>query len=172
MSALDSQPSNYNFLSSTGFTFFVKKLPTTNFFTESVNIPGRRITTTQQSTPFINISLNGNKMVYNDLTVTFIVDEDLENYLEISTWLDGLGGPESYQQRAELISKNWKGEGKESDCIINILTNTKNPNVRVTILDAFPTSLSDFILSSTQTSEEHVVATATFKYKNIKIERV
>ncbi len=167
-----NQPTNLNFLHSTGFKFFIKKLPMTNFFTESFNIPGKKITVLTQPTPNYNIPLWGNKLIYNDLTVTFKIDEDMKNFFEISEWLDGIGKPESIMERRLLNSKEDISEGIVSDCIINIPTNTKNPNLVITIKDAFPTSISDLIFSSTQTNEEHLVATATFKFASIKMERI
>lgn len=167
-----NQPTNLNFLHSTGFKFFVKKLPTTNFFTESINIPGKKITVLTQPTPNYNIPLWGNKLIYSDLTVTFKLDEDMKNYFEISEWLDGIGKPESIRERQLLNLKDQINEGILSDCIINIPTNTKNPNLVITVKDAFPTSISDLVFSSSQTSEEHLIATATFKFASIKMERI
>ncbi|MCX6783409.1 MAG: hypothetical protein NTZ20_05525 [Candidatus Levybacteria bacterium] len=171
MVEIRSQPINLNFLHSTGFRFFVKKLPMTNFFTESINIPGKKITYTTQPTPNHDIPLWGNKLIYNDLTVTFMVDEDLKNYMEISDWLDGIGKPESFDQRKLLVKKERIFEGIRSDCIISVTTNTKNPNIVFTIKDAFPTSISDLIFSTSQSSEEHLAATATFKFAGITMER-
>jgi len=167
-----NQPTNLNLLHSTGFKFFVKKLPTTNFFTESINIPGKKITVLTQPTPNYNIPLWGNKLIYGDLTVTFKLDEDMKNYFEISEWLDGIGKPESIRERQLLNLKDQINEGILSDCIINIPTNTKNPNLVITVKDAFPTSISDLVFSSSQTSEEHLIATATFKFASIKMERI
>lgn len=171
-SPIRSQPRNYNLLSSTGFNFMIKKLPNVNFFTESINIPGKKIYHTDQVTPLVNIPLWGNKLLYNDLTVTFKVDEDFHNYEEISMWLDGLGQPSSIAQRYPLDTKERIGEGKLSDCIITITTNVKNSNMRFILRDAFPISISDIVFSSTQSNEEHIIATAIFKYMDMKLERV
>jgi hypothetical protein len=35
-----NQPTNYNALSNLGFRFYIKRAPTLNYFTQSVNIPG------------------------------------------------------------------------------------------------------------------------------------
>ena len=172
MVEIHTQPINLNVMHSTGFRFFIKKLPMTNFFTQNINIPGKKITFTTQPTPNHDIPIWGNKLIYNDLTVTFVIDEDLKNYYELSEWLDGIGKPESFRERQILNARERIYEGILSDCIISIPTNTKNPNIVFTVKDVFPTSISDLVFSSTQTTEEHLVATATFKFASIKMERI
>ena len=34
-------------------------------------------------------------MQFDDLTLRFMIDENLENYMEIQNWMRGLGFPES-----------------------------------------------------------------------------
>lgn len=172
MSALNTQPQNLNLLSSTGFKFFIKKLPTTNFFIQSINVPGMKLAFTEQATPFLNINYYGDKLVYNDFAISFAVDEDLRNYLELRNWLEGLGRPSSFEQRQKLEQKEGISEGKRSDCTIIISSNNKNPNIEVQIQDAFPISVTDLTFSSTETTESHLISTATFKYTNIIIRNI
>ena len=42
---------------------------------------------------------------FQDFTLRFMVDENLENYMKIHNWLTGLGFPESPQQFID-ITKN------------------------------------------------------------------
>ena len=51
------------------------------------------MTNATQVTPLRDIPKPGTKLNYEDLTMTFIVDEDLANYQEIHGWLVGLGFP-------------------------------------------------------------------------------
>lgn len=172
MSVLQTQPQNLNILSSTGFKFSIKKLPTTNFFCQSITVPGLKLAFTEQPTPFININYYGDKVIYNDFTITFAVDEDLRNYREIYEWLEGLGRPVSFEERRELDRKESILEGKRSDISILIATNTKNPNIQVNIQDAFPISISDLQFSATTRDEAFLVAAAVFKYTNISVQRI
>lgn len=172
MSILQTQPSNLNLLASTGFNFFIKKLPTTNFFCQSITIPGSKLLFTQQPSPFIDINYYGDKMVYNDFTVSFAVDEDLRNYREIYDWIEGLGVPEDFGQRQRINRREQQQEGKKSDITITIANNTKTPNIRVTIQDAFPISISDLIFTTTAKSEQFIMADAVFKYTNINVSKL
>ena len=38
------------------------------------------------------------KVTYENLTIQFIVDEHLENYIEMHNWMIGIGFPKSRQQ--------------------------------------------------------------------------
>jgi hypothetical protein len=172
MSTLNNQPDNLNFLSSTGYKFFIKKLPTVNFFVQSFNIPGMKLVITKQPTMFNNIDYYGDEIEYSDFNVTFAVDEDLRNYCEIKDWMEGLGSPKGFRERQLLNSKEIISEGKRSDCILNITTNKKNSNLIVTVKDAFPFTLSDVFFQSTATNESFLVATAVFKYLNVDIKKV
>ena len=172
MSVIQNQPDNLNFLSSTGFKFFIKKLPTTNFFAQSFNIPGLKLIITEQPTMFNNINYYGDEIQYSDFNVTFAVDEDLRNYCEIREWIEALGNPKGFAQRQQLNKNESIFEGKRSDCILSITDNKKNPNITVTIKDAFPFTLSDIFFQSTSNNESFLVATAVFKFLNTEIKKV
>ena len=51
-----------------------------------------------QPTPLKDVPIPGDKLDYDNLNITFLVDENLENYREIHGWLTGLGFPKDYVQ--------------------------------------------------------------------------
>ena len=55
-----------------------------------------------QPTYLKDIPIPGDKMEFEDLSVRFLVDENLENYMEIQNWMRGLGFPESLQEIYDL----------------------------------------------------------------------
>ena len=76
MSALDSTPSNRNFLSPLNFKFILKRAPHVNFFLQKVNLPQVTINRTPEySNPLINIPLAGEFVTFSPLNITFKVDE-------------------------------------------------------------------------------------------------
>jgi hypothetical protein len=42
--------------------------------------------------------LPGDKILFEDFSLRFLVDENLENYMEIHNWIRGLGFPESLEE--------------------------------------------------------------------------
>jgi hypothetical protein len=168
------QPSTRQFLSPASFDFSVKKLPETKFFVQSINIPGISLGETQgQDTPFLKIPIPGDHIVFNELTVTFRVDEDLNNYLEVYNWLTGIGFPEAFNQYA-AVSANvpGSGEGIYSDGTLMILNSAKRPNVEVTFEDMYPTSMTDLNFTTTISDIDYLEASVTFRYKYYKIRKL
>ena len=73
---------NRNFLSPTGFRFSIKRCPAATFFCNKANIPSLDLGVAQQTTYFKDIDRPGDKIQFGDLTITFLVDEDLVNYMD------------------------------------------------------------------------------------------
>ena len=183
------QPTKLDYSSPTQFRFLINQLPKVEYFTTEANIPGITLGEGQFNTPLKNIPLMGSKLEYEDLSITFIVDENLENYIEIHTWLTAIGFPKDKSQFTDFRSKtsnvktSSRGESKDigdvrastpelamtSDATLTILTNKNNPVVECRFADVFPTSLSGLTYSQNQTDVEYLTATVTFKYKIYEI---
>lgn len=170
MSALGRTPTNTNFLLPAGFQIIVKKLPTTTFFTQDISIPGFSLPNVVQANPFLGIPLTGDHIDFEALSMSFKVDEDLRNYLEIYNWICGEGYPDDYEQYKTLAEKTkFSQEGLYSDITILITTNIMNANLQFTFRDAFPVSLSGFRLTTTDNNLTEIMTTATFKYTKYDI---
>ena len=83
-SPLARQPEQLDYASPTQFRFGIKQLPKVEFFTINANLPGIDGASVDFANPFNNIPIMGDKLTYADLTITFIVDEFLENYQSLS----------------------------------------------------------------------------------------
>jgi len=188
-SPLNRQPTALDYSSPTQFRFLINQLPKVQYFTTEANIPGITLGEGTFSTPLKDLTLLGDKLSYDDLTISFIVDENLENYIEIHTWLTAIGFPKDRSQFKDFRSTtsntktSTRGESKDigdvkaatpeismvSDAMLTILTNKNNPVVECRFADIFPTSLSGLEYSQNQTDVEYLTATVTFKYKLYEI---
>ena len=81
---------NRNFLAPTGFKFSLKRSPGVAFFCNQANIPSLDLGIATQPTYLKDIDVPGDKIQFGDLTLRFLVDEDLVNYMEIQNWIRGL----------------------------------------------------------------------------------
>ena len=186
--AYDRQPTKFDYASPTQFKFQLAKLPKVEYFTTACNIPGISLGTTLQPTPLVDIPLPGDTLTFNDLEITFLVDENLENYREIHGWMYGIGFPKSRTQFAELVSANkdrFPTSGKDSlvtdagkvkygatplgpifsDATLNVLSSKNNTVIEVRFADVFPTSLSGLSFNQQADDVNYLSATVTFKYK-------
>ena len=173
------QPAKQDYADPTKFKFSIIKLPKVEYFCTQVNLPGISISDNySQPTPFRDIPLPGEKLRYEPLSVTFLVDENLENYQEIHGWLRGLGFPGGHEEFKTLLAggsdrfPTSKDKGKSpnqggifSDATLNILTSKNNPVTEVRFNDCFPISLSSLQYNQQATDTDYLTATVTFEYK-------
>jgi hypothetical protein len=166
-SAFENQIQNRNFLSPVGFKFTLAKYQKVGFFCNSAKIPEISLTTVIQDNYLKDLDIPGTKPSYGDLTLRFLVDENMENYMIIHNWLIGLGFPETTQQYKNLISDE---DGEEdiknsySDGTLHILNSNFNTFRKVNFKDLFPVSLTSLEFDATQTDVQYFTAIATFKY--------
>ena len=180
------QPTKLDYASPTQFKFNIIKLPKVEYFCTAINIPGVTINFVEQQTPLKDIPMPGEKLKYGDLQMSFIVDENLENYQEIHGWLVGLGFPDGYSDNDTLMqagkdrfptskSEVSREIGKirypapsqgaaMSDATLLILTNKNNPVVEVRFKDVFPISLGGLQYNQQATDVNYLTVDVVFKY--------
>ena len=170
MTAISNQPSNISFLSPLGFKFIIKKAPHVNFFVQSVNLPSVSLGEADVETPFSKIPFPGTKLTFGNLSVTFKVDEDMKNYLEMFNWMKELGFPDNFAQYQSIANRSlYTGEGVFSDITLLVMTSAMNPNIEITFFDCFPVDLSELSFDSASADVEYLTATITFANRRFDI---
>ena len=163
--ALNTNISNKNFLSPLNFSFTIKRAPHIEFFIQKINLPGLKLDSPIFPTPFVRVPEVGDHLEYEPLKITFKVDEDLQNYLEIHKWLKGLGKPKRFEEYRNLAQQpQFIGYGLKSDISLIVMSNIKNPNYKTDFIDAFPISLSALQFDTTNPDINYMTAEASFKY--------
>ena len=166
-SAFRNQIQNRNFLSGVAFKFNLTKFPKVDFFSNSARIPELNLELTRQPSYLKTIDVPGERLTYGDLTLRFLVDENMENYLAVYNWLTGLGFPETTKEFADLIKdKDGQRDPKEAFCdgTLRILNSNYREVASVKFLDLFPISLTSLDFDATNTDVQYFTAEATFKY--------
>ena len=158
-----------NYLSPVEFRFVIQRLPYTTFFTQNVSLPGVSINPVEQGTPFKTLYFTGDRLIYDQVSVTFRVNENMDNYLEIYNWMVGLSFPDRFSQFANLEASE---QGLYSDASLMIMSSGKTPNVQYKLKDIFPINLSNIDLDTTSGDIDYVTATATFQLGSYDIETV
>ena len=162
---------NRNFLAPTGFKFSLKRSPGVAFFCNQANIPSLDLGIAIHRTYLKDIDVRGDKIQFGDLTLRFLVDEDLVNYMEIQNWIRGLGYPESVQEFDRLENEavlpgnfGRAGDNIYSDGTLQILSSNLVAKFNVNFKDMFPYSLSTITFDATDTDIEYFTADVSFKY--------
>ena len=169
----ENQINNRNYLSPLGFKLIISKIPKVDFLCQAANIPSISMGTAVQPTYLKDIAVPGDKPVYDDLTVRFIIDENMENYLSLNKWITGLGYPESLKQFQQLADVGPSLETQDntnprwfefSDATLQILSSNYQPNINVNFKGCFPVAVSTLEFDSTQRDYSYFTCEATFKY--------
>ena len=169
------QIDNRNYMSPLGFKLILSKTPKVDFLCQSANIPGISMGTAVQPSYLKDIPVPGDKVLYEDLTIRFLVDEKMENYLAIYKWITGLGYPESFGQYKQLQKDDFRNstvtEAIEdprffefSDATLQVLSSNYKPSIHVNFKDAFPISLSTLEFDASIRDYNYFTAQTTFKY--------
>ena len=115
VSPFDKQIANRNYMSPVGFKLILTKTPKVDFLCQSANIPQISMGTAIQPSYLKDIPVPGDKVLYDDLNVRFLVDEKMENYLAIYKWITGLGFPESIGQFEQLRKDDLRTDASVND---------------------------------------------------------
>jgi len=160
---------NTNYLSPIGFTVSVSRLPNVEFFTQKAFIPGVTLEAPQLVNPMGNLFVAGDRLAYQDLDFSFLVDENMNNYMECYNWMKALASPEKFDDYKPLKDGV---EGLDSDISILILNSNKNLNVKFNFLNCTPVSLSAVNLDITGTDVFYPEVNMSFRYDRYTFEKV
>lgn len=149
---------NYNLLQNNGFVFSLERIPQTMFRVVACDVPGISIPPANAGTPGVTQYFPGGNSEFEELTMDFLVDENLENYEEIYHWIT--------QQR---FFGNYKAKGDldtpmVSDGALVTLTNQSNPNRTFKFKAMFPISLGNIHFDTSVSQPEPITCQVTFRY--------
>lgn len=175
MAILSRQPDNLNFLSPLSFNLVLDQTPHVNYFCQQATLPGLTLDVVEQPSPNLRIPRPGNKLTFNEFSVTFAVDEDLENYYEIINWMVGLGSPENTKQYVDQVNDlrgrvHSQDSNIYSDATLLINSNVSNPNKAIRFKDCFPVSLSPLTFNSRDQAVTYLEADVSFRYLTFSLE--
>ena len=159
---------NHNFLQNVSFEFGINRFPNMNFFVQSVTMPGLDLNQAQIATGTVPYKYYSDQVEFQPLTLSFAVDEDMANYIEVWTWITKVAGvckdPESVEDKVT---------GKTtSDMILMIHTSHRNPNIKCVFRDGFPTSLDPLTFDYRSAAVDYHVVQCTFAYSHYSIDLV
>ena len=186
LSSKQPSGSGLDYADPTKFKFQITKLPRVEFNSIQANIPGITLTEINQPTRLMPVRIPGNDMTFEDLNITFIVDEDLTNYRSVHDWMAGLAQMDSDDKYRALITEgsdrmplsqqaNLTDAGRVtkatndgaifSDAKLITLSNRNIPLIEITFRDTYPKALSALDYNQNATDIEYLQATVTLGYK-------
>ena len=187
------QPAKLDYASPIQFRFKCTKLPEVEFTCQTANIPGISLGSATQPTPLVDVPLPGDKINYQSLDISFLVDENLNNYKEIHDWILGLGFPSNHTQFQDLQtsgSDRFPGStrstaatgtnvpqplnegGIYSDATLTVLNSKNIAKTEIRFENLYPTSLGSINYDVRATDVDYINASVSFNYMNYDIVQI
>ena len=187
------QPAKLDYASPISFRFKCTKLPEVEFTCQTANIPGISLGGATQPTPLVDVPIPGDKINYDSLDITFLVDENLNNYKEIHDWLIGLGFPQNYTQFQNLaaggadrfpgstrstaptgkaVKQPLKEGGIYSDATLTVLNSKNIAKTEIRFQNLYPTSLGSLSYDVKLSDIDYLQASVSFNYMNYDIVQI
>ena len=186
-----SQPTVFDYATGTQWRRTFNRIPKTTWFCTAANVPGITLGEASYPTPMADMFITGDKLTFDTLNITFMVDEELQNYRELWDWLVGIGAPKKHSQWRTILDS---GDGAVrsfgtpdtdsrtkttfdesnlySDSTLIVYNSKNTPKVNVHFKNMFPTSLSSLEYSQELTDVDYFKATASFRYLYYEFETV
>jgi len=178
MTAITRNPTNPNPLQPNKFILTFARTPNVQYFCQSVSVPGISTSEVLTPNPFLDLYVPGEKAIYDLLNVTFIVDEELQSWLEIHDWIRAMTFPkefEEYQKLGQLnrySSAGFANRPQYSDANVVLLSSNNTPYYSFNFHDAFPVSISTFVMNAQDDPDTIITADATFRYTYFDVQKL
>lgn len=156
-----------NYLSPVSFKVAIDRLPNIEFFTQKFTSPSISMSPVEQLSPLHRMYQTGDRLEYSEFELSFVVDENMNNYREILNWMEGLGSPENSDQFKNLKDSKY---GTVSDITVIVENSARNNNLKFTFSDCFPISISGVNLDVTNSDVFYPEASVSVRYTNMKVE--
>ena len=187
------QPAKLDYASPISFRFKCTKLPEVEFTCQTANIPGISLGSATQPTPLVDLPLPGDKINYQSLDISFLVDENLNNYKEIHDWLLGLGFPQNYTQFQDLqtegqdrfpgSTRSTANIGRQpraplpeggiySDATLTVLNSKNIAKTEIRFQNVYPTSLGGLSYDIKLADVDYLQAPVSFAYMYYEIVQI
>jgi hypothetical protein len=173
--ALLRQPDSLKEMQNNKARFAVYNLPTISYTCTKYSIPGVSVKELRTSNPNTPLKFPGTVPEFEEMQLSFLVDQNCQNWLEIFNWIIGDSFPEYGEQRPEWVAAKpnatFRGTAypMHSDATLFVLSTQNNPLFEVRYYDLFPVSLSSLEFDTGTTEAAPLVATCSFRYRSFQI---
>lgn len=159
------QPETNNYLATNFFELVIDRIPLVTYSCQAVNLPSLSIIPQDLPAPEFGVpfTIPVGRYTYENLSISFIVDEKMQNWLQVYNWMQQMSTPEDH------TTNTTNYEDKFSDGTLNILNGSYNGIRTVMFKKMFPIGISGIQFSTVTVDTEPVIATATFGFTSYSI---
>lgn len=154
MTNLTCPDKDLNFLSPNGFTFVIAKLPELTYYCQTISVPSMEVPPAELATPFSDVAIRGERLVFNQLDLQFIVDSQLSNYKSMHAWMTSGLLNQDILDRHEIFS----------DGTLSILSPNNDIVASIRFTDMVPIGLGEMNFANNNQDVSYITCTASFRY--------
>jgi len=190
---IDRTPSKFDYASPIQFRFKCTKLPLVEYFCQTANIPSISLGTATINTPLYDYPVPGDTITYGSLDISFLVDENLNNFKELHDWISGLGFPKDHKQFLDLsqtsidrfpgtlestaatgtaIKQPIPEGGTYSDGTLTVLNSKNVAKTEIRFQNLYPTALGSLNYDIQASDVDYLQVSASFNYFNYDIVQI
>jgi len=159
---------NFNYLQPTSFKITIdrKNYPNLEFFCQSFIHPGMIMNSVEMPYQKITgIPFIGDKLTFNELQANIILDENMDAYDEMYSWM-------KRNLDIEYVTPTLRTADQPpamSDISLSILSSHNNTTKQVRYIDCIPTALTDIQFESTAGGESYITFGASFRFSYFEL---
>ena len=141
---------------------YIKSARRLNYRCEVANLPGRTFATTDQKT-YGPVEKHPYLTTYNDIDLTFIVDDDMQQRLLFDGWLNYINPTYNYNMRYK--------ENYATTLTINQYNVSNEKTYAVSLMDAYPVSMNQLDLDWNGDGYHKLTVTFAYTYwRNLSLQ--
>lgn len=125
---------------------------TVNFLIQDVVLPGVNLNNTLTNYQNNQLSLQSNKLIFEQFSVNLIVNEDFSNYNYIFNWMNRITKVDDIYSEMRTLN-------------LFLLNNNKNPIKEINLTGAWPTSLGSIPLQFSNIDTTSVIVPIVFAFQ-------
>jgi hypothetical protein len=160
---------NKNYLQPTGFRVVIgrRNYPNIEYFAQGFTHPGASVGVVElPSRRVTSLPIAGDKITYSELSLELILDEDMEGYIEMQSWLERMvneGHVTANQAVASDIVPTY------ADITVSIQSSHNNQIRQIRYKDCIPTNIGSIQMASTGGDVAYITYTCDFRFSTFEI---
>lgn len=163
---LTGKPEDTNYLASNYFQFHIDRIPNFTYFVQSANLPMLSTRAINQPATLGTFpKIPATNFIFDDIQVTFLVDNKMRSWLELYNWMKSMGNLKDTKSQIDH-------HDKFSDASLLITNSAYQPILKIHYYYIFPNTLGSINFTSTAQTTEPVICSANFSYSYYEIEEV
>jgi hypothetical protein len=125
----------------------------------AVEVPFRKIA---------GVPMPGDTLTFNELSANIILDEDMQGYTEMYSWIRRLLDT----NMKPLTDRFAPEESAFADITLLILSSHNNTTKQISYRDCVPTALGDIQFESTSTGDTFITFSASFRFSYFELKSI